>query len=115
MLTALRTLWTRHRWLTLAFAAAMLVTVAFGIGAIRHAPAWRAPPDQPIAGWMTPRYVAHSWDLPRDVMIDALRLDPDARPGPRSLDRIAKDQGVPVQDLVDRLDAAIAAHRAGRE
>ena len=60
---------------------------------------------------MTPRYIAHSWDIPRDVMIEELGFAP-GNDGPQPLSAIAAERGEPVDVLISRIEAAIAAHRA---
>lgn len=106
LLAALR----KNRLLAAAFLVALSLAVIFGLGAIRHARDFAAAPDQPIRGWMTPRYVIHSWALPRDTMIQVLQLE---RAGGReTLKSIADRQGVPVETLIQAIEAAIAAHRA---
>lgn len=67
--------------------------------------------DQPIARWMTPRYVAMSWDVPKEVVIEALDMTPVGR-GPEPLSQLAKARGVPVEVLIADLETAIAAWRA---
>lgn len=105
---------TKLLWLGLAVALAATVffaTAGFrGLGHVRP----EMVADAPIAGWMTPRYVGHSWDVPRAVIEAALSITPsDGRLGP--LSKIAKDRGVPLSDLVTALEDAIADHRAGAE
>jgi hypothetical protein len=46
--------------LLLAFVAILSVAVFLGMGALRHARDFEVARDQPIAGWMTPRYVSRS-------------------------------------------------------
>lgn len=106
----------RHnRLLIAAFVAVLALTAYFGLGALQGAREFRnAPPDQTIEGWMTTRYVAHSWDVPREVMT-SLGFERGAD-GPRPLNKIAEDRGIPVEALIAQIEAAIAAHRseAGR-
>ena len=63
---------------------------------------------------MTPGYVGHSWALPREAVGAALGLAPDSPAKRRTLEDLAAERGVPVADLIAALEAAIAAHRAGR-
>lgn len=71
--------------------------------------------EQPVAAWMTPRYIARSWQVPRDVILDALQLDGPPADGPVSLEKIAELRGVPVDQVIADLEAAISAFRAGKE
>lgn len=102
--------------------AAPVATVILGVAlaaslffAVRLAAFWiywadPAHRDQEIQPWMTPGYVAHSWDIPREVMVEA--LGPPSRDGRRrSLEEIAQDRGESVADLAAAIRAAIAAHR----
>ncbi|MEL7459831.1 MAG: hypothetical protein AAFX45_02435 [Pseudomonadota bacterium] len=102
-------LWTG---LGLALAATVFFAIVGMRGLVHVRPEMVA--EAPIAGWMTPRYVGHSWDVPREVIEAALAIDrTDGRLGP--LSKIAGDRGVPLADLVAALEAAIADHRAGEE
>lgn len=107
----LAALWRENRLLVLAFLVALSLAVFFGLGAIRHARGFDVAKDQPVKAWMTPRYISHSWHLPRGMMIETLQIERDR--GRVTLERIAEEQGVPVETLIDRIEAAIATHRAG--
>lgn len=106
--------WRRHPVLWTLFSLAVALTIFFGVRAGVQAVYWAnsAHRDQAIQGWMTPRYVARSWDVPREVLQRTLggRIDIDA--GPPTLDRIAAARGVSPDDLIAEIEAAIAAHRA---
>ncbi|AKS46431.1 hypothetical protein SAMN05444287_1547 [Octadecabacter temperatus] len=109
-------LWQTHRLAVIAFAVALSALVYFGGKTITSAIYWMDPAhqEQPLAGWMTPRYVAQSYKLPREFLIEALFLDPDAPPRRISLDTIAQQNGVSLADLQTRVDAAAAEHQADR-
>ena len=103
----------RHPFLATGFALASLLTLLFAARSVMFMIYWADPrhQDQAIAGWMTPRYVAVSWQVPPEVVGDALGV---ARPAPgerRTLDEIAEQEGIPLAELARRLEAAIAAHR----
>ncbi len=106
----LAAIWRHNRLLVLAFLVALSLAVFFGLGALRHAHDFKTIPDQTIQGWMTPRYVSHSWDLPRDTMIETLDLQPES--GRFTLEELAEDRGIPVAVLIERIEAAITRHRA---
>ncbi len=107
----MRRLWTHHRTLLLAFAVFLGLAIFFGVGAFRKARDFDAEKEQPIAAWMTPRYVAHSWDMPRDAMMEILGLEPPP-PGRQTLEDIAADKGIPVEDYIREIEKGIAAFRA---
>ena len=101
----------KNALLLLAFVVLLAVAAVFAIGAIRHARDWDIAADQPIEAWMTPRYIAHSWGLPRDMMMETLKLEPSPD-GPQPLSEIAEERGVPVADLIAQIEAAVAEFRA---
>lgn len=114
-MNALKTIWHRHRLLSLAFLAALALTLAFAVRGVLMMPLFGAPPpDPPIEGWMTPRLVAHGWHLPPEVLAGALGIEPGSGRR-RTLEQIARDQGVSVADLAARIAAAALTHRARKE
>jgi hypothetical protein len=110
----IRDLWTRHRWLLLGFLAAAALAILFAIRVAISLEDWPEERDADIEGWMTPRYVALSWDVPPEIVAGALELTRDGRGRRVTLEEIAKERGVPIEDLVAALEAAIAAFRAGQ-
>lgn len=113
-MSGLRRLWRDHRLLLLAFLAALAVTLFFGVRTIGFLIYWNDPrhQDQPLAGWMTPRYVAHSWDVPPEVIGTALGLEGPPKGGPVRLEELAAERGMTMAQLNDMLMTAIEAHRA---
>lgn len=112
----LRHLWRSHRIALIAFVVAVTLLGFFAVRTVTATIYWMDPThqDQPIAGWMTPRYVAQSYNLPPDVLGPALFLLPGAPPRRRSLDAIAADNGITLDDLQRRIDEAAAAWRANQ-
>jgi hypothetical protein len=109
----IRDLWTRHRWLLLGFLAAAALAILFAARAAMYMQDWPEHADEDIEGWMTPRYVALSWDVPPEVIIGALLIPRDGSGRRITLDELAKERGIPVETLAADLEAAIAAFRAG--
>lgn len=100
-----------NRLLLIGFAAVLALTIYFGLGAVRHArDVGLAGAEQSVEAWMTTRYVAHSWDLPREVMT-GLGFE-RGTDGPRPLRKIAEERGIPVETLIAEIEGAIALHRA---
>ncbi|HMQ93992.1 MAG TPA: hypothetical protein PKA33_05390 [Amaricoccus sp.] len=106
-------LWRRHRGLVLALVAACLVTLFFAIRLTISTLYWAGHRDATLAGWMTVGYVAHSYDVDRLRLAEALGLDPDQRPR-LTLDEIAARNGMPLAEVEVTLLAVIAEERAGR-
>lgn len=112
---ALRYLWRHHRAGVIGLALALVIAVGFAARLVLFTIYWSDPAhsDQPVAGWMTPGYVAQSWDVPADVIRAALPPPEGGLPGLRpTLARIAAAQGIPLPDLLARIEAAIATARA---
>jgi len=104
-------IWRSHPYLTSALALASAVTLFFIIRTALFAVYWSDPAhrDQIIQGWMTPGYVAHSWKVPQDLMRDIIGAPPMGnRP---TLTDLAAQQGVTLEQLIARIEAAITAHR----
>ena len=66
--------------------------------------------DMALEAWMTPKYIALSYDLPRDVVISLLDIDLKSDK-PRRLDHLADNIGVSLTELTGMVRAAAATHR----
>lgn len=101
----------RRHWILLAlFLAAAAASGVFATRLVVQTLYWSSHRDEPIAGWMTLGYVAHSHRVPPWVLRQALDLPPDL-PDRRPLGEIATARGVPLDALRLRLEHAIAAAR----
>ena len=111
----MRRLWRDHRLLTAAFLLAGALTTFFAVRLVASWIYWNDPAhrDVEIAPWMTPRYVAHSWRLPPEIVAETLDIDAPAGPPP-TFGELAAERGVTVQDLATRIEMAAEAHRAAR-
>ena len=112
--TAVRNLWRKQRPLFLAFVAALVVTVFFGARLLVFSLYWPDPDhhEPPVKGWMTPRYVAHSYDLPPATVREALELK--ALDGERrTLAEITKTSSLTLEEIQRRVDEAVRSHEGG--
>lgn len=112
MLTAARNLWRKHRFLFLAFITALVVTAFFAARLLVFSLYWSDPAhhDQPVEGWMTPRYVAHSYQLPSEVVRDVLELD--AVDGePRTLAEITETSDLTLEEIQRRIDETVRSRQ----
>ncbi|MCB1359537.1 MAG: hypothetical protein KDK53_24490 [Maritimibacter sp.] len=114
MIAFVKRLWAAAPVATLLLAAALAAAVLFGVRAgmlwsHRHE---RVAREQPVAAWMTPGLIAHSWHVPREVILDA--LDAPERPpkGPMNLAELAALNGTTPEALIAEAETAIAAWRA---
>ncbi len=117
MQNRIATLWTHHRVAFTAFLTLLCVAGYFAFSVIAAAVYWNDPrhQDQPLADWMTPRYVAQSYDIPPEVIGYALFFDPKEAPRRRRLDDIAADNEVTLDTLQQRVTEATATFRANRD
>lgn len=116
MLRRIRTLWYHHRIAFSTFVVLLFVAGYFAFNAIAAAIYWNDPrhQDQALAAWMTPRYVAQSYDIPPRVLGPALFFDPSEPPRRRRLEEIADANGVTLETLQQRVTEATIAFRAGQ-
>jgi hypothetical protein len=110
---ALAYLWRHHRPALIGFRLALAVALVFAVRLTVFTIYWSDPAhrEQPVAGWMTPGYVARSWDVPPEVIRAALPVLPEAGRRP-TLAQIAEAEGIPLPDLIAGIEAAIAGARA---
>lgn len=100
--------------MTAGFILALVLVVFFAARLTFGVIYWNANQSRPIEPWMPVGYVARSWNVPPKTLAEALGLEPGALPR-RSLERIASEQGEPVEVLIARLEAAIAGHRTSTD
>ncbi|WP_088625401.1 hypothetical protein [Oceanicola sp. 22II-s10i] len=60
--------------------------------------------------WMTPRYIAHSWQIPPEALAEALQI-PDPPPRHATLAEIARLRGMTTEALIAELTVFLARHR----
>lgn len=115
MTGALRLLWRDNKLLVGGFVLALAVMVFFVIRSVAFWIYWADPAhrNQEIEPWMTPRYVAHSWHVPPDVVVEALDLAPGGRR--ITMAEIAEREGVSLDEIAERVVAAIEAERAAHK
>lgn len=116
MMDRLKQLWRIRPRLTAAFLFACAVTLFFTATFAYRTVYWATHQDMPIGPWMTMGYVARSWDLDgRDIYAQAGFAVPQEKGHPQTLQEIANDLGVPVQDIIDKVEEAVAILRAESE
>lgn len=114
MIAFLKRLWSAAPLATALLALALAATALFGV---RTALIWghrhdRFAGEQPIQAWMTPRFIAHSWHVPPEVILEALDAPMPPPNGPMNLEKLAEFNGTSVEALIAAADGAIAAWRA---
>jgi hypothetical protein len=107
------TLWRARPWLTSAFLLACALTLFFAGRFTVQTIYWASHQEEPIRPWMTVGYVARSWGLePREIDRVAGLPFPEVKGRPQPLSEIASDQGVPVEEIIARVEAAVTELRA---
>ena len=111
MTSAVRALWKDHKVLLAGFVLALAVMLFFAIRSVLFWVYWADPAhrEEPIAGWMTPRYVAHSWAVPPTVIREALAIPSDTRR--MTVSSLADERGLTTEEVILQIEAAIAAFR----
>ena len=114
MTSRLRSAFRRHPILTSGFTLALALTFFFSARLVFHTLYWVDPVhrDQQIEKWMTPGYVAHSWHVPTKLVGDTLGFTKQTFEPGQTLEQVAATRGIPVAQLIDELNAAIADFRA---
>jgi hypothetical protein len=109
----IKDIWTHHKPAVVALLIIITVAGVFGTRSISQMIYWSNPAklDQPLQGWMTPRYVGRSYDVPPDVVQRAFDLETPSVPRRMSLDAIMEEHDVTLEELQARLDTAVAAYR----
>ena len=105
----------RFSWQQWLLVVLFLFVVGFtglhAVRTVRTAVYWSHHRDEPIHGWMTVRYVAHSYRVPPHVLYEALGIQPQPRDR-RPLRGIAKAQHKSLDEVRAILQKAIAAARS---
>ncbi len=104
-------LWVTNRLLVIAFAVAVALTLFFGARTATRYVYWTAHREEPVQSWMTIGYIAKSWSVERNAVFEAAGIDPLSRDR-RTLARIARERGESVDDLIARIERAVADARA---
>ena len=106
----LRHLWKHHPVALTLFGAASILVLVFAVRITLATFYWTDPThrQQHPEPWMTPRYVAHSWHLPLDEVLGAVGLSERPQVRRRTLEQIAQDRGVPVDQLIRDLATFLA-------
>jgi hypothetical protein len=96
-----------RKWLAFAFAAALAFTGFHVFHVVRDALYWNQHRDEPIEGWMSVGFVAHSYHVPPHILFMAIGLPPGPPPDKRPLATIARAQGRSIDQIRAALQYAI--------
>ena len=110
----MKKLWAEHKLLVLGFLAALILTAVLLMRLIADVVYWPQHQDEPISGWMTIGYVAHSYDVDKDGLVEVLGIETDLRRH-LTLKAIADGQDLTLAELRNALLKAIIDQRATRD
>lgn len=69
--------------------------------------------DVDLRGWMTPRYIVRTYDLPPPLVMETLQLDPEGGHRPKTLKDIAQDLGLTMSELTALIRETAETYRQG--
>jgi hypothetical protein len=110
----MKRLFQNHPFAVSGFVLATAVTLFFIVRIIVSALYWANPAhhNETVKPWMTVGYIAKSWDLdPRQIDALAGLPGPEVH-GPWTIREIAEARGVPVQQVIDQVNATLAELRS---
>ena len=108
-MTRFLTLWRVRPVLTSAFLLACAATLFFAGRFVVQTVYGANHRDEEVRPWMTVGYVARSWGLDgREIDALAGLPLPEEKGHPQTLSEIAADRGVPVEDVIAAVEAAVA-------
>lgn len=110
----MKRLWSDHKLLVLGFLGALILTSFLFMRLIADVAYWPQHQDEPISGWMTVGYVAHSYDVDKDGLIAALGIKDDLRRH-LTLKAVADGQDISLAELRNLLLKAVIDQRATRD
>jgi hypothetical protein len=107
-------LFLKRHWMPVAgFFLSTGLAIFFGVTFLAEAIYFNDPRHRDVAlqGWMTPHYLELSYDVPRQVIDEALGLDETDRETRLRLRSIALDRDMTMPEITERVRAAVDAHR----
>ena len=109
----MKALWQQHKLLILGFITALLLTAYLLLRLIADFVYWPQHRDAEISGWMTVGYVAHSYSIDKQILINALGIEEDLHRH-LTLKSIADAHETALPDLRDRLLSTIETERSSQ-
>lgn len=98
----------RRKWLLAGFVLAAALTAFFAVRAVMFAVYWMDPDrgHHPVEAWMTPRYILHAYDIPRERLAETLGLEQGESPK-IPLGKLARERGRDVAGMIAAVQALV--------
>jgi hypothetical protein len=109
---ALKDNFRRHPKLISAFALALALTLFFAVRFVIGFIYWSAHHEEPVRPWMTIGYVGKSWDLNPRIIDETAGLPLPVNGRPFTIKEIAEQRNVPAEDIIKKVEDAVAKLRA---
>lgn len=92
------------------FLLACVAVAFFAVQLLSGMMYWSDPEHREVTpqAWMTPRYIAHSWEMDPKDLGKALQMPKPAKERP-TLSYIAKQRGITVEEVIAEVTAYLAA------
>lgn len=104
---SVKDIFKKHPFLFSAFLLASALTLFFAFRFISSAVYWSQHHEEPIRPWMTIGYIGKSWDLNPRAIDETASLPLPVAGKPYTLQDIADQRGVPVENIIKQVEAAI--------
>ena len=106
----------RHPWTTAALGVALCALAFFAWQLVDGTRRAARPPEPALEAWMSPRFVARSWNLPRETIEELMEIEPDAgrETRPRTLADVLERTGLTLEELQRRVELADEEDRLRR-
>ncbi|GAA3873650.1 hypothetical protein [Celeribacter arenosi] len=116
MFTRLRRFWRAAPIATVVLVLSIAMAGFFTVRSLAFWFYWHGAESrqQPIEPWMTPGYIAHSWHVPPEIVLEAVGAPMPPPKGPMNLIDIAHLRDVPVETLVEAARVAVEDFRENR-
>lgn len=104
----------RKHWLSISgFVVSTGLALYFGFTFMADAIYFNDPrhQDSDLKGWMTPRYIMLSYDIPMPLVLDALGLDESVIGQGLRLENIAAEQGFSLTELTEKIRRVTEEYR----
>lgn len=101
-----------QRWTVIGLLLSVIALVPVSVSFLAESIYFNDPQHKNVKleAWMTSRYMALSYELPRPVVLEILGIE-QGSDFPRRLDHLAESLGMTLEELTEKMRAAKAAYQ----